>query len=363
MEKNGAATLMNRATRYTHVLAMCLLIAIIAAFHFSPLHIQRFEDRGAGDTTIHVAGDEIIFGGMFSRTVRRISEGKEIARWSLEGPVQSVDADTKSGLTVALQYQDDAYFLLGPGAKDIRRVRLPMKSEIVVAAMTKGRDAWYLAFYEKSHDQFVKKGFPFIFPVSLRFRYGVLRLPDLWSGKTEFQIVYEARAFWHEESSHPWVLRFDSGRNVLYMLNPMAEDVTALDLDSGKEMFRVDTPPGPVDMETGDAGIFIALPEADHIAVLDASTGIALAPIKVGFGVVGLAKIPDGVAALSKYKRRIIAAEFRHGRWNIRARAASGLPCAIDAGGESIFVADGSSEEFSVLTMSSLMSDDSLEDF
>jgi len=349
---------MNRAIRYTHISTMCLLIAVIGGFHFSPLHKQRIEDRGAGDTNIHVVGDEVILGGMFSRTVRRISEGNEIARWSLEGPVQSVDADTKSGRTVALQYQDDAYFLLGPGAKDIRRVRLPMKSEIVVAAMTKGQDAWYLAFYEKSHDQFEKKEFPFIFPAFLRFQYGVLRLPDLNSGKGEFQIVYEAKAYWHEESSHPWVLRFDSGRNVLHMLNPMAEEVTALDLNSGKEVFRVDTPPGPVDMEIGEAEIFIALPESDHIAVLDVLTGRVLAPIKVGFGVVGLAKIPDGVAALSKYKRRIITTEFRHGRWNIRTRAASGLPCAIDADGKAIYVADGSSEDYCVFTAASLISEE-----
>ncbi len=350
--------LMNWMIRNSLLLALLALSASLPVFYFTGIHKHRIEDRGAGCTTVAAGAGSVVAGSLHSGLAILQKDRNSAGRWRLGGPVQSVSMDAVKHLPVALKYQDYSIIKLRPGSSEPSELLIPER-DFVAAAVEKGRDSWYLAYYDANHDHSVKKSFPYIFPEQLRFRYRIVRLKQLdrWAPKT----VFESDAIWHEESAHPWILRYNDASAMLYLLNPMAEQITALDTQSNRMVFQIPSPAGPVDMIVDGGRIFVACPESETIAVLDAGTGRELTPIASGAGVVGLAAIPGGVAALSKYKRRLVLAEYLDEKWHIQTHRIPGIPTAIATDGDTIYIADGMSEKLKVVSAGALRSNFSTE--
>lgn len=316
----------------------CSALVHLAGGH--PTHRARLEDRGQGDSFITAREGYVAGVGLFSRKAWVSHEGRP-PRWiELGRPAHGV-AIADGGLVAVIPYVDDRLWMLGPREKTAKPATVVMPGRTTIAAATFLSGAWYVAWYDRVHDRTRKKEFPWLIPAQMRYEFGVARLDGAVGSRNRPSAdLYRSKAIWHEETSHPWRLVASPDGARLHVLSAMSEELIAIATDDGAELFRVPTPPLPMDLACDAEACFVAAPGSPHIAVYDARTGASLSPIPAGRGVTGIELAGDTLYAVSKYERRLVAATRGAHRWTLRTAPVAGVPSDLAIKGPKIVVAD-----------------------
>ncbi len=293
-----------------------------------------------GDSFVTSREGYVAGAGMHSGLAWVSHEGRP-PRWIDPGrPVHGV-AIADGGLVAVIPYVDDRLWMLGPREKTAKPATVVMPGRTTIAAATFLAGSWYVAWYDRVHDRTRKKTFPWLIPAQMQYEFGVARLDGSVGARNRPNAdLYRAKAIWHEETSHPWRLVPSPDGARLYVLSAMAEELIAIATADGAELFRVPTPPLPMDLACDADACYVAAPGSTHIAAYDARTGAALAPVPAGRGVTGVEIAGDTLFAVSKYERRLVAATRGAHRWTIRETGVAGVPSDLAIKGPKIVVAD-----------------------
>lgn len=326
------------------LVALFLATGVAALFRMSsgfPIHLARLESRGRGDSFLTARGPWLAGVGLESRRAW-IADTRTGQRWEtgLDRPAMSVEIDEATGLLVVVPYVAERLWIFHPATGHGAWALVPTLGRTAVAAVLRGPDAWYVAWYNRNHDRSRQKTFPYLIPAQMRFEFGIAELPIITGGKnTRMKVIYQDLAVWHEETSHPW--RLERGEDgALFLLNTLSEELIAVEAD-GTHRFRVPTPPGPFDLAVGGGSCFVASPASWKVAVFDSATGRTQPEIGMVEGIVDLQYEEPNLNAVSKYGRLFARARRDDdGQWRRGWQERVGVPSALAVSDGRVILAD-----------------------